>query len=234
MRERPIDALKKSLICVIGVFGVGLAMACVIRANLGADPVTLLMNGIGKITGKGPGFGVNVVNAVLLLFLLLVNRRMIYYGTVITTLLMGVFTDLGGAILNSFLPADPGILVNWILLIFGVCLLGASIAFYITVDFGVAAVDGTVLTVQKWEKRSYKVANWTVYIVALAIGMLLGEVPGLGTLVGLFIPGIVAEPIKIYLTKHWPDILHFKEKPQRKSKQLIEAEAAPKEETTEE
>lgn len=223
MRERGIDALKKAIIVIIGTFGVGVAMACVIRANLGADPITLLMNGIGRATGQGAGFGVNVVNFTLLAFLLLVNRRTIYYGTIITTLLMGVFTDVGTWLLNLFLPADPGIIVNVILLLFGVVLLGASIGFYISVDFGVAAVDGTVLTVQKWEKRSYKVANWSVYIVALIIGVLLGEVPGFGTVVGLILPGIVVEPINKYLSVNWPRILRFKEKSKRKAKHLEQA-----------
>lgn len=225
MRERGIDALKKAIIVVIGTFGVGVAMACVIRANLGADPITMLMKAIGRVTGQGADFGVNVVNFSLLGFLLIFNRRLIYYGTIITTLLMGIFTVVGTWLLNLFLPADPGTIVNSILLVFGVVLLGAAIGFYISVDFGVAAVDGTVLTVQKWEGRSYKVANWSVYIVALTVGVLLGEVPGAGTLVGLILPGIVVEPINKYLSVHWPRILRFKEKPKRKAKHLEEAAA---------
>ena len=230
MRERGIDALKKTVIMIIGTFGVGVAMACTIRADLtahwGADPMTLLMNTVGEFLGKDPGFGVNVVNFSLLLFMLIFNRRLIYFGTIITTFLMGVFTNVGTWILNLFVPENPGIFGNLALLFFGVVLLGASIGFYISLDFGVSAVDGAVLTVQKWEGRSYKVANWTVYLIALVISMLMGGLPGFGTIVGLVLPGIVVEPINKYLSVNWPRILKFQDKPKRRAKHLEQAAEA--------
>ena len=67
---------------LVGVMGAGLGCACYILADLGSDPVTAFVQGLGASLGGTPGLGTNILNGVAFVLLLIINRKLVHIGTI--------------------------------------------------------------------------------------------------------------------------------------------------------
>jgi uncharacterized membrane protein YczE len=161
-----------------GLFAYGIAIALMIRGNLGSAPWDVLSQGIARATGMSFGWATVAISALVLL-LWIPLRQKPGAGTIANALLVGFFADIGLLVIPHWHHLAAQVLSFGS----GLLLLAAASALYIGAGLGPGPRDGLMTGL-------HAVTGWQVWIVRTGIeaavtlaGWLLGGVVGLGTLV---------------------------------------------------
>ncbi len=127
---------KRILFSVLGVAVGGVSVGLFRTAELGVDPFQSLMSGLEAVVPITFGTLYVIVNALLLLVSLLLDRRKIGLATLINLTLLGYVVEFSEALFRRLLPALslPGRLG---LLAAALLLLCFGSAMYFNADLGV-------------------------------------------------------------------------------------------------
>lgn len=157
----------------------GLAIALMIRANLGTSAWAVLEVALSKIFHLTPGT-VTVLMGFFVLSGTLIMREPIGWGTLANILSIGPWEDLSLRIIPSVehnLPLQVGMLLIAILM------MGMGSAIYIGVDAGAGPRDSLMLAIKRKTSLSIRVARGSIEVTVVLIGWLLGGPAGVGTAV---------------------------------------------------
>ncbi len=153
----------------------GVAIACMVRADLGLPPWDVLHQGVSERTGLAMGTSAIVVGvAVLLLWIPL--RERVGIGTLANALIIGLVIDATMAVVET--PASMAARIG--LLVFGIVLFGPGSGLYIGAGLGPGPRDG-LMTALARRGRSVRVVRTGIELSVLAIGVALGGSVGIGT-----------------------------------------------------
>ena len=167
---------RRLLQLFIGLAMYGLSLAMFIRAGLGLDPWDVFHQGLAVKTGLSIGTVVVIVSFLVLL-LWIPLRQWPGIGTLCNAVLVGVFADVGLALIPEFshLLGQSGMLAGAILLngIASACDIGARL--------GPGARDGLMTGLARRTGWSVRTSRTGIEVVVLAAGWLLGGSVGIGT-----------------------------------------------------
>jgi uncharacterized membrane protein YczE len=156
----------------------GISLALFIRAGLGLDPWDVFHQGVAGKTGLSIGVVVIIVSFLVLLLWIPLRQRP-GFGTLCNAVLVGVFADVGLALIPAFSH-----LGGQIALLGGAVLLnGIASACYIGARFGPGARDGLMTGLARRTGWSVRLSRTLIEVVVLAAGWLLGGSVGAGTVV---------------------------------------------------
>ncbi|WP_018763790.1 membrane protein YczE [Arthrobacter sp. 135MFCol5.1] len=160
----------------LAMYGISLAMF--IRAGLGLDPWDVFHQGVANRTGLSIGVVVIAVSFLVLL-LWIPLRQWPGFGTLCNAVLVGVFADIGLAVIPpvSLLAGQIGLLGG------AIVLNGIASACYIGARFGPGARDGLMTGLARRTGWSVRLSRTLIEVTVLAIGWLLGGSVGVGTVV---------------------------------------------------
>jgi uncharacterized membrane protein YczE len=171
--------LRDFLVIQIGFALFGLAIATMIRSNLGTSPWALLEVAISKLTGITPGrMSIIVGFAVLLLALTL--REKVGWGTLANILFIGLWEDMFLGIIPS---VENNLLFQFVMLLSAVSTMGIASAIYIGVDAGAGPRDSLMLAVHRTTRLSIRLGRAIIEIIVVTVGWLLGGPLGFGTVI---------------------------------------------------
>jgi uncharacterized membrane protein YczE len=179
--SRGLRVLKHWLCLFAGFFLCGLAIACMVKANLGLGPWDAFHQGIARQTGLSMGH-VQIVASVAVMLTWIPLRQKPGIGTVLNALLIGFMTDF----CLAHVPEGHGLVMRWAMLLAGLLLMGLSTALYLPTKLGAGPRDGLMMGIVRRFGLSVRVARASVEIVVLTIGWLLGGTIGAGTVVYAF------------------------------------------------
>ena len=162
----------------VGLVFYGLAVAMIVRADLGLDPWNVLNQGVAERTPLSYGMVMILIGAAVLL-LWLPLRQKPGIGTVANVFLIGVFADLGLA----WIPVGLDLPVRVALLIAGVILTGMATGAYVGAGLGPGPRDGLMTGVVRRTGWPVKYVRTGIEIAVVCVGWLLGGTVGLGTVV---------------------------------------------------
>lgn len=172
-----------------GLVVMGLGVALLLAADLGAAPWDVLHQGIAHGTSLSVGATVIVVG--LLVFTAWVPLRLRpRVGTVLNALLVGPMIDLGLMVL----PQPPGLPSRIAYLLVGTLLFGVGAGLYIAAGLGPGPRDGLMTGLAarglplRWVRTGLELG-------ALVVGWALGGTVGVGTLVVALSLGHVIQPV---------------------------------------
>jgi uncharacterized membrane protein YczE len=151
----------------------GISLALFIRAGLGLDPWDVFHQGVAGRTGLSIGVVVIIVS-----FLVLLLQRP-GFGTLCNAVLVGVFADVGLALIPTFSQLGGQIAM----LAGAVVLNGIASASYIGARFGPGARDGLMTGLARRTGWSVRLSRTLIEVVVLGAGWLLGGSVGVGTVV---------------------------------------------------
>ncbi|TQL40430.1 putative membrane protein YczE [Homoserinimonas aerilata] len=162
---------------LIGLFFYGIAIAMMVRANLGASPWDILSQGTALQTGLDFGLITVLISGIVLLLWIPIRQKP-GIGTVLNALLIGPAASFG-----LWFIGTPEQLWGQILLFAGgLSLLAVATGLYIGARFGPGPRDGLMTGI-------HSRFGWPIWAVrtgiegsVLIIGWLLGGVVGFGTL----------------------------------------------------
>ncbi|SDL33637.1 YitT family protein [Arthrobacter sp. ok362] len=167
---------RRLLQLLIGLAMYGVSLAMFIRAGLGLDPWDVFHQGLAVKTGLSIGTVVVIVSFLVLL-LWIPLRQWPGVGTLCNAVLVGVFADVGLALIPEFsnLGGQIGMLAGAILL------NGIASACYIGARLGPGARDGLMTGLARRTGWSVRVSRTGIEVVVLGAGWLLGGSVGVGT-----------------------------------------------------
>jgi uncharacterized membrane protein YczE len=171
----PVSVPGRVLRLLVGLALYGLSIALLLRSELGLDPWDVFHQGVALRTGAPIGLVV-IVASVFVLLLWIPLRQRPGIGTVANALLVGVFAEVGLAVL----PHASHLGAKILLLVSGILLNAVATGLYISAGLGPGARDG-LMTGLAARGVPIRRARTAVEVVVLAIGWLLGGTVGLGT-----------------------------------------------------
>jgi uncharacterized membrane protein YczE len=173
------DLAPRALTVVFGLACIALGIVCVVRAHLGVDPWTVLLQGVARTANLTLGQSTQVVFVGLLLVNYLVARERPGIGTGLSVLLEGPLIDFAGGLV--------GIPTGWwgraVFLLAGAMGVAVGIALYVSPRLGAAPPEGLMFAVQRRLRLPLGQARLLVDGVALAGGWTLGGEVGVGTVI---------------------------------------------------
>lgn len=177
-REHGFMMTRRITQLLIGLAMYGISLAMFIRAGLGLDPWDVFHQGVAGKIGWSIGTVVVVVSFLVLL-LWIPLRQMPGFGTLANAVLVGVFADIGLAVIPVFSHLGGQIAT----LAGAVVLNGIASACYIGARLGPGARDGLMTGLARRTGWSVRLSRTLIEVVVLGVGWLLGGSVGVGTVV---------------------------------------------------
>jgi len=195
---------KRIIMSVLGVLICGFSVGIFKLAAFGVDPFQAFMSGIDHMIPIDFGTLYVIVNAVLLTFSLVFNRKKIGIATFINLFLLGYVTQFSYEKLQGIFP-DPSIPVRVAALIIGIVVICFGSAFYMTADLGVSTYDAVaIIMADTWKIGKFKYLRIITDVVCVVLGVVLfllsggifTDIPtfaGIGTIITAFFMGPLIE-----------------------------------------
>jgi uncharacterized membrane protein YczE len=168
---------KRWIFLFAGFACYGLAIAMMVRADLGLGPWDAFHQGIALQLDIRIGTAAVIVGAAVMLFWLPLKQKP-GIGTVLNVLCIGPMTNLA----LDYVPHPDSVLMQWALMLGGVLVISIGSALYLPTKLGAGPRDGLMLGLHQRFGLSIRVARTIVEVSVLAIGWWLGGAVGLGTL----------------------------------------------------
>ena len=154
----------------------GLSIAMMVRGHLGVAPWDVLHSGLTRHVPISLGEALVIVSfAVMLLWIPL--KEVPGLGTISNAIVIGVSTDLFLGVLGQ---PDP-MWLRGLLTVGGVVVCGLATAMYIGAQLGRGPRDGLMTGFARRTGLSLRLVRTLLEVTVVAIGLLLGGVAGLGT-----------------------------------------------------
>lgn len=173
------------IVIQIGFALFGLAIALLIRANLGTNPWVILEVALAQITGLTPGT-LSVLVGFVVLVGVIALREQIGWGTLGNILFIGPWEDLA---LYLIPPVKNNFAMQLVMLVSAAIIMGMASAIYIGVNAGAGPRDSLMLAVKRISGWSLRKARGTIEIFVVVLGWLLGGPIGIGTVIFALIIG---------------------------------------------
>ena len=197
--------LRDFLVIQIGFLLYGLALALIVRANLGTGTWLVLEVALANIFGIKIGT-MTVYMGFIVLIIALALREQVGWGTLGNILSIGPWLNL---FLNIISTPKDNLVLQIVMFLSGVLIQGAATAIYIGVEAGAGPRDSLMLAIHRTTGVSIRLARGAIEVLVVLIGWLLGGPLGLGTVVfALLIGPSVQWAFKLFKVQpHKPSIV---------------------------
>jgi uncharacterized membrane protein YczE len=169
--------VRDFLVIQVGFMLYGLALALIVRADLGTGTWLVLEVALANILGIQIGT-MTVYMGFMVLILALALREKVGWGTLGNILSIGPWLNLFLGLIST--PQDNLALQIGMFLL-GVLIQGIATAVYIGVDAGAGPRDSLMLAIHRTTGISLRLARGAIEVLVVLIGWLLGGPLGWGT-----------------------------------------------------
>ncbi len=182
------EKIIRVLMTVFGVSVSGLSVGLFKHSQFGTDPFQCFANGMHNVLPFSFGTLYIILNAILLIVVFFLKKHYIGIGTIINLFLVGYIVEFSHGTLQGLIP-DPDMAIRIAMLAMGFIVLCFASAFYITADLGVSTYDAMALIMADKKIAKFQYCRIATDIVCVIIGVLLGAVVGVGTIMTAFLMG---------------------------------------------
>ena len=169
--------VRDFIVIQIGFLLYGLAIALIVRANLGTGTWLVLEVALANILGIKIGTLTVYMGFLVLIFALALRER-IGWGTLGNILSIGPWLNL---FLDWISTPKDNLALQIGMFLLGVLVQGTATAIYIGVDAGAGPRDSLMLAIHRVTGFSIRVARAAIEVIVVLIGWLLGGPAGIGT-----------------------------------------------------
>lgn len=195
--ERSKGLLVRVLAVAAGIFMVGIAVGLFKLAEMGADPFTAMNTGISSLSGIQFGSLQLLVNAVILVFIFLLKRQFVGFGTVFNMIFVGYTADFVMWLTIKWGFTFSSLPVRLVSLAAAALLACIGNALYISANMGMAPYDaaGYVVEILTKGKLPFRFARILLDILCVGIAFSTGMQTG--------IQWEIILPLRVRLTPVW-------------------------------
>ncbi len=189
-------------LAVTGMLLLSIGIGFCIFANFGIAPFQSFSMGLSQITGLGLRYGTFylLLNLLMLLIPLFLDRKLIHISTFINIFLAGYMIDWTTDWLTWLLP-HPAFAVRVAFLVVGLTLMCLSSAMYYIANLGVSAYDAIPLIITEKSRLPFRLVRSTTDLLCVAVGFVCGISIGVGTIVTAFFMGPMITVFKNLINK---------------------------------
>ena len=203
MKFTKLNLCRTLLMCagfMISAFG----SALYVYSGLGADAFNLMVQGVSGVLGLAIGTTSSLIQFIFLALLIFASRPLIGIGTFGGTVLIGMVMNLCEIFLQPQL-AHAGLLMRVLCVMLAPIIVGTGVAMVNLASMGMAPND--ILSVwlfPRQKKLPYRAVRIIYDVVQLAIGLALGGVVGIGTVLSAVLTGPAIQAASGVLEKLTP------------------------------
>ncbi|MED4141008.1 YitT family protein [Priestia megaterium] len=180
----------KYVVYVGGILLLTLGIALTIQSNLGASPFDALLVGLSLNVGLSVGSWEMILTSVLICVNALLSKQKPEVLGLLTAFITGLGIDVWLFLLESWAPFEM-----WYskLCCFGIGLIiiGVGTSAYLHTNFAPIPIDRLTLIIQKLVKTNLFLARTLIYFTFLLAAMILNGPIGVGTLLTVFLGGVL-------------------------------------------
>ncbi len=196
------------IITLLGTAIAGFGVHLMLYSALGADPFSTMVSGIIEYVPLRFGTLCQVINLLFIVADYFLDKKQIGLSTVIYGIGCGQFINIFSD-LNFNYAIHP-----LVLSILGVYLLGAGVAVYLFAGLGSGPVEGVMIALQGIMKMEMKYTRIIIDVSEVLLGVLLGGVWGVGTVIACFGTGpAISLTLNLLNKKVSLPVLHQEEVP---------------------
>lgn len=187
------EYIKRLLILVLGLTIAHLGVTLFLLSNLGSDPFNVLIQGIANILPLSHGTCHQIICFLILGILLFAARSYIKAGTFICMFFGGPIIDFFSWLLGGFINDSSSIIIRLASLILGCFILAFGMTIVIKSDAGTGPNDLVGVVISDKLHKPFGIIRVIVDFSFVIIGVLLGGIFGVGTIVCAFLIGPIAD-----------------------------------------
>ncbi len=193
----PEKFAPRLVMTIVGVLICSIAVGFFKQSRFGVDPFQIFAQGTwGHFFGSmSYGTYYVILNALMLLLVLVLDKHYIGIATFINLFLTGYIVDFSSGVIAELCP-EPSMIIRVVFLIVGVVAMCFSSSLYMTSDLGVSTYDALPIIASNRGPVPFKFCRIISDLICVSIGtvcVLLGatgaQLPGLGTIITAFFMG---------------------------------------------
>lgn len=188
---------KRILLLLTGLVIAHLGVTLFLQSNLGSDPFNVFVQGlyrrIGAFLPLTHGWMHMGISFLIILALLVIDRKYIRIGTLICMVLGGPIIDGFTLILGNVIHAESPIVWRFLCLALGCVILAFGMTIVINSEAGTGPNDLVAVVLSEKTGKKFGIVRVVVDVCFAAIGFLLGGTVGAGTLICAFLVGPLAQ-----------------------------------------
>lgn len=185
----------------------GTAITLFVSCELGSDPMTIFLDGFHRMSDMEISLIDQILNILLLVIGLIVNRKLIGINTIINVLTLGICIEIPTYIINPMNLSSQGILMRILAMVIAQILLSTSLAWLQTFSKGISNIDAILFYIVDRFKIKYRIVRMIYDAIFLILGYCLGGILGIGTIFSVLTTGFFTEKIRILI-----DIIHKRQR----------------------
>ena len=193
-------------IALLAVLSMGVTLSFLIQVNLGTDPCTLMNRAVAAKLHMSLGNWQALMNIILLVIVLIFGATNFGFGSLFNMFLIGYTIDFCTWLWNRILPMEMFQLwsVRIGVLIPAIILFVLSAALYMDVDMGTAPYDAIPYLISvRLPNVPFRTIRIAFDLIVTLIGWVLGETPGVVTVLMVLMLGPVISWMGEWLAKHF-------------------------------
>ena len=179
---------------ILSVIVMGFALSLLVLVDLGTDPCTSMNLAISEKIGMGIGNWQALLNTIIFVFVILLGRENIGFGTLANMFLVGYSLQFFSWVWDKILPAGlfDSMAVRILVLIPALAIFVVSAAVYMDVKLGTAPYDAIAFIIAKWmPKVAFRLIRMAFDFTVIVIAFLFGGKIGIVTILMGFTLGPV-------------------------------------------
>ncbi len=188
---------KRIFLLLTGLVIAHLGVTLFLQANLGSDPFNVFVQGlyrrIGTLFPLTHGWVHMGISFVIILTLLVIDRKYIRIGTLICMVLGGPIIDGFTLLLGNIIHAESPIVWRFLCLALGCVILAFGMTIVINSEAGTGPNDLIAVVLSEKTGKKFGIVRVVVDVCFAILGFLLGGTFGSGTLICSFLVGPLAQ-----------------------------------------
>lgn len=189
---------RRILMTVIGVCVTGVSVGLFKVAAFGVDPFQCLCNGLNNIIPLSFGTLYMLINLLMLIAVLIVDKHYLGLGTFINLFFLGYIIDGSEALMSAIL-GTPSMTVRIVCICVGMIVLCFAASLYMTANMGVSTYDFIAMHLAAKKVGPFRLLRIGTDVLCVIIGTVCGYIPGVGTILTAFGTG----PLISFFSDHF-------------------------------
>ncbi len=188
---------KRIFLLLTGLVIAHLGVTLFLQSNLGSDPFNVFVQGlyrrIGAFLPLTHGWVHMCISFLIILALLVIDRKYIRIGTLICMVLGGPIIDGFTLLLGNVIHAESPIVWRFLCLALGCVILAFGMTIVINSEAGTGPNDLIAVVLSEKIGKKFGIVRVVVDVCFAVLGLLLGGTVGSGTLICSFLVGPLAQ-----------------------------------------
>lgn len=187
------EFVKRLVILFIGLTIAHLGVTFFLLSNLGSDPFNVLIQGIANLLPLTHGTCHQIICFLIVGVLLVIARSYIKTGTFICMFFGGPIIDFFTYLMGGIINDSSSMIIRYISLVLGCFILAFGMTIVIKSEAGTGPNDLVGVVLSDKTKKPFGICRVIVDFSFVIIGVILGGVFGIGTIVCAFLIGPIAD-----------------------------------------